>query len=163
MDKLNRVIDAVVFYLAALALGALSIICIAQVIARYAFHSAFVWAEEASIVILLWVTWIAACLAVKQRAHLRVTIVEDRLKPKTKIVIQLGLSFAAVVFLSVVALTGRLVMDSMLNMTLLSIPGIPMSIMYASVPAGSILMIFYLIRRIAADWKSLGDLSPKGR
>ena len=163
MDKLNRVIDGVVFYLAALALGALSIICIAQVIARYAFNSAFVWAEEASIVILLWVTWIAACFAVKQRAHLRVTIVEDRLKAKTKILIQLGLSFFAVIYLCVVTLTGRLVMDSMLNMTLLSIPGIPMSVMYASVPVGSILMIFYLIRMIASDWRSLGALSRKGR
>jgi TRAP-type C4-dicarboxylate transport system permease small subunit len=92
-----------------------------------------------------------------------VTIVEDRLKPKPRILIQIGLSVAAVVFLSVVALTGRVVMDSMLNMTLLSIPGIPMSIMYASVPAGSILMIFYLIRRIAADCRGLRNLHPKGR
>lgn len=163
MDKVNRIIDAAVFHLAALALGALTIICLAQVIARYAFHASFVWAEEVSIVILLWVTWIAACLAVKNRVHLRVTILEGRIERRKGILIQIFLNCIAVIFLAIVAFSGRLVVLSMANITLMSLPSIPINVMYASVPIGSLLMIFYLIRAIASDWNSYRELGKQGR
>jgi TRAP-type transport system small permease protein len=163
MDKLNRVIDAIVFHLAALALGALTIICLAQVIARYAFHASFVWAEESSIVILLWVTWFAACLAVKNRVHLRVTFLEDRIAPRKRIPMQIGLNCMAVIFLCIVAFSGRLVVLSMANITLMSLPSIPINVMYASVSLGSLLMIFYLVRTIVSDWNSYRELGKQGR
>jgi TRAP-type C4-dicarboxylate transport system permease small subunit len=162
MGKLIRVIDAAVFHLAAFALGALTIICLAQVIARYAFHASFVWAEEVSIVILLWVTWFAACFAVKNRAHLRVTFLEDRLKPGKRLLLQMGLNCIAVIFLGIVAFSGRLVVLSMRNITLMSLPSIPINVMYASVLIGSLLMTFYLLRAILNDWNTYCKLVKQG-
>ena len=163
MDRLTRTIDAVVLHLAAFALGALTIICLAQVIARYAFHASFVWAEEVSIVILLWVTWIAACVAVKNRVHLRVTFLEDRIERRKGILIQIGLNCLAVIFLCTVAFSGRLVILSMKNITLMSLPSVPINVMYASVLIGSLLMIFYLVRTIVSDWNSYRKLHKQGR
>jgi len=163
VTKLNHVIDTVIFYLAALSLGAVATICMAQVIARYAFHASFVWAEEVSIIILLWVTWIAACFAVKQRIHLRVTFLEEKLGPKKRIFIEILLNCLIIVFLAIVAVSGRLVIHSMVNITLLSLPAVPLSVMYASVPVGCILMIFYLIRTMAEDCKTLRNLLKQNR
>jgi TRAP-type C4-dicarboxylate transport system permease small subunit len=51
----------------------------------------------------------------------------------------------------------------MKNITLMSLPSIPINVMYASVLIGSLLMIFYLIRAIASDWNSYRELDKQGR
>ena len=163
MARINSVIDAILFYLLAVALAAVVGICFVQVVARYIFSASFTWAEEVSIIVLLWVTWGAACLAVKQGTHLRVRILEDRLTSRTNIILRLGLNCLAIPFLAVVALTSRIVLGAMVNMTLMSVPSLPMNIMYVSVPVGCVLMIYYLMRSMAGDLKSLRVLGQGER
>lgn len=161
MNKVHAAIDQMLFYLVGALLGGVVCICFAQVIARYIFNSSFTWAEEISIVILLWATWIGACLGVKENIHLRVSLVEDRLNPRTKSIVRLALSSLAVVFLAIVAFSSRITINAMANMTLGSLPIIPLNAMYWSVPVGCLLLIYYLIRSIG---KGLQDFQgmPRG-
>lgn len=154
MGKINAFIDALLFYLLSAALAALVLICFSQVIARYIFDASFVWAEEVSIIILLWATWLGASLAVKQNAHLRVQILDDRLKPATKALLHLILSGLAIAFLLFIAWTSRIVIASSAFMSLFSMPGIPRNVLNYSVTVGCLLMSYYIARSMAGDWRN---------
>jgi TRAP-type C4-dicarboxylate transport system permease small subunit len=154
MGKINAFIDALLFYLLSAALAALVLVCFSQVVARYIFDASFAWAEEVSIIILLWATWLGASLAVKQNAHLKVKIIEDRLKPATKALLHLILDGLAIAFLLVIAWTSRIVIESSTFMTLFSLPGVPRNVLNYSVTFGCILMSYYIVRSMTEAWQN---------
>lgn len=158
MAKINSIIDRLLFWLLAAALGTLVAICFVQVVARYLFGESFPWAEEVSIVILLWSAWWGACLGIKDNAHLKIHFIEERITEKRAIILRLSLNILSIAFLMVVAMVSRTVLDSMGAQTLWSLPDIPMNVMYASVPAGTILMIYYICRSSADEIKSITAL-----
>lgn len=163
MARISTIVDAILFYLLAVALGVVVGICFVQVVARYIFSASFAWAEEVSIILLLWGTWGAACLAVRQGIHLRVRILEDRLALRTNLTLRLALNCLAILSMAVIALTSKIIISAMAHVTLMSLPSLPMNIMYISVPVGCVLMIYYLLRVIASDLKSIRTLGQEDR
>ena len=163
MTRISTIVDAILFYLLAVALGVVVGICFVQVVARYIFSASFAWAEEVSIILLLWGTWGAACLAVKHGIHLRVRILEDRLALRTNLTLLLALNCLAILSMAVIALTSKIIISAMAHVTLMSLPSLPMNIMYISVPVGCVLMIYYLLRIIESDLKSIRTLGQEDR
>lgn len=161
MARINAIVDAVLFYLVAAALATVVGICFVQVVARYLFSASFTWAEEVSIILLLWSTWGAACLAVKEGVHLRVCILDDRLTPRLSIILRLALNCLAIPFMVVIALTSKIVIRAMANITLMSLPSLPMNVLYTCVPVGCVMMIYYLLRAMADDFRSLRSLGQE--
>lgn len=155
MVRLNAIIDTLLFYLLSTALAALVIICFVQVVARYVFSASFTWAEEVSVVILLWSAWGGACLALKQGTHLKVRILEDRLTEKKNLILRLFLDCLVIPFLVIIVLVSRTVLDAIGEQTLWSLPEVSLNVMYASVPVGCILMIYYVCRLTVEDIKRL--------
>ena len=155
MARLNAVIDFVVFYFLVTALTLLVVICFAQVVARYVFGVSFSWAEEVSICLMIWATWAGASIAMKQGKHLRVLIVVEKMSEKTRLILQVTLNSVGVIFLGLVAFTSRAIIDGMANATFFSLSWVPLNTMYVSVPVGCVLMIYYIVRSVAADWKVL--------
>jgi C4-dicarboxylate transporter DctQ subunit len=137
-------------------------ICFVQVVARYVFNASFTWAEEISIVILLWAVWWGACLAIKQQSHLKVKILEERISAKSILIIRLTLYCLTILFLGMIAWISKTLIESSAFMTLFSLPNVPRNIMNYSVPVGCVLMVYYLLRSISSDWKSLCVLKSKG-
>jgi TRAP-type C4-dicarboxylate transport system permease small subunit len=162
MNRVNAIIDGVVFYLLATALAALVGICFVQVVARYIFNASFSWAEEVSIVLMVWATWGGASIAVKEGSHLRILIIVERVKRRTRLALELALNALAIFFLVFVAVTSKTIIGGMANMTLFSLPSVPMNILYVSVPVGCTLMIYYFLRVMFSDWKNLRAPAGKG-
>lgn len=162
MARINGIIDTLLFYLLSAALAAVAGICILQVVARYLFSSAFTWAEEVSVVLLLWATWGGACLAMKQGIHLKVHAFEDRFSEKSRLILRLAVDFVSISFLVVVALCSRTVLSAMGVQTLMSLPAVSINVMYASVPSGCILMIYYLVRIALGNISRLVSLHKEG-
>lgn len=162
MARLNAVIDWILYQFTTLALAVLVLICFAQVVARYVLSASFSWAEEVSILIMVWATWAGACLAVKRELHLRILIVAGRFSLKTQRALRLTLNGLAVVFMIAIAFTSKAVIDGMVNMTFFSLPFVPMSVLYYSIPFGSMLMIYYLLRAMHSDWKGIGGRQDEG-
>ncbi len=154
MARLNNAIDWLLFQFSTVALGALVIICLSQVVARYVLSASFSWAEEVSILLMIWATWSGACLAVKRKLHLSILLIADRLSPETQRRLRFVLNSLAILFLAYIAFTSKVIIEGMANMTFFSLPSMPMSVMYFSIPFGSVLMIYYLLRAIYSDWKS---------
>jgi len=163
MTRINQVIDKLIFYLLSAALGAVVGICFVQVVARYVFNASFTWAEEISVIILLWAVWLGACLAIKQQNHLRVKILEEKINPKSVLMLRLTLYGLAILFLGMIAWMSKTLIESSAFMTLFSLPDVPRNVMNYSVPIGCILMVYYLLRSISSDWKRLSVLKNKPR
>ena len=155
MRRIHTIIDRFLFYLLALMLGLLAVICFTQVIARYAFEASFPWVEEISILMLHWAVWVGAALAIERKAHLRVLLIEDRLPEAWRRTLHVVLNVAAIAFFVVLFFSGRIVVDAMGFQTLMSLPNVSIKIIYASVPCGAILVIYYLVRVTVGEIRSM--------
>jgi TRAP-type C4-dicarboxylate transport system permease small subunit len=81
-------------------LAAIVLITLAQVIARYLLGSSLIWSEELNRLLHLWLVMLAAAKA----SHLRIGLLEDRLPPRARMVLDLML---AAVSLGLLALMVR--------------------------------------------------------
>lgn len=162
MLRIHRILDKLLFYLVSAALGGVVSICFIQVVARYIFSASFAWAEEISVVILLWATWWGACLGIKHGNHLRVKILEEKIGPRSAIILRLSLYSFVIPFLAVIAIMSKSLIESSAFMTLFSLPSVSRNIMNYSVPTGCLLMIYYVLRSMISDWESLRTFGKKG-
>jgi TRAP-type C4-dicarboxylate transport system permease small subunit len=162
MRMINRIIDKLLFYLVSAALGAVVLICFVQVVARYIFSASFAWAEEISVIIVLWATWWGACLGIKHGNHLKVKILEERIGSRRAIILRLSLYSLVIPFLAVIAIMSKTLIESSAFMTLFSLPSVSRNVMNYSVPTGCLLMIYYVLRSMVSDWGSLRTVGKKG-
>lgn len=161
MKRIADIIDTALFYFLSASLGSVVAICFLQVVCRYIFYTAFSWAEEVSIVILVWATWAGACLAVRRGKHIQILFLVERLSPTKKTIIQLLTNLLAVFFLAYVGITSKTIIESMTSLTLLSLPAVPMNVMYYSVPVGCAVMIYCMSFSIFSDIKFLLAVAGK--
>lgn len=161
MSALNRILDKVMFYLLAASQAALVGICVLQVISRYIFNYSFTWVEEISILILVWAVWIAACLATTKATHLRIALIDDYLGARSNLVIRIILNCLGTTYFIAVIFASRTVLDAMSFTTFSSLPSVPLNATYASVTFGSIMLVYYLIRLLAEDFRRLSAPTEK--
>jgi TRAP-type C4-dicarboxylate transport system permease small subunit len=162
MLRFHLIIDKLLFYLVSAALGGVVGICFTQVVARYVFNASFVWAEEISVLIVLWATWWGACLGIKRGTHLRVNILEEKMTARSGTILRLSLYSLVIPFLAVIAITSKTLIESSAFLTLFSLPSVSRNVINYSVPTGCLLMIYYVLRSMISDWESLKTLGKKG-
>lgn len=103
---------------------------------RYVLNDPIQWAEEASRYILIWMTLIGASVAIKERRHVNLTSIVDRLPTRVAVAIEL------VLYLIVVALIGLIVRESAAMIVTRSLRvfsaslQIPMAWAHAALPVG---------------------------
>lgn len=79
-----------------------------QVVMRFAFHSAAVWAEETAVYGMIFAVYLGATIAVRDRGHIRITLLVSRLPRNLQvcsIILADALWFAFVVFMIVQTVT----------------------------------------------------------
>jgi C4-dicarboxylate transporter DctQ subunit len=77
LDRVEEVFMAV-------AIAFMTILTFIQVILRYVFDTGFVWSLEATTYAFAWMVLIGMSYCVRQRAHIAVDLVVDRLPPATR-------------------------------------------------------------------------------
>ncbi|TSE24766.1 TRAP transporter small permease [Tepidimonas aquatica] len=87
MDRLCRVLDG----LMVLALAAMVVMVFANVVLRYAFNSGLTLSEELSRWLFVWLVFVGAAVAVRDRAHMGVDVLVVRLpQPVQRAVLLVG-------------------------------------------------------------------------
>jgi TRAP-type C4-dicarboxylate transport system permease small subunit len=129
-----------------------------QIVLRYCFSSANVWAEELTRFIFVWVTTLGASVAIRRNVHLRVDLVVDFLKPRPRFILQivtytLILLFLIYLFRLGVDLMSRTMINKSAGLRL------PMAYPYAAIPVGAAFMILSCIEFIAKKFEELRALS----
>lgn len=128
------------------------IVMFVQVLARYVFAYPLTWAEEVVDTAFTWLCFLSAALAVKVKGHIAVELVINWLPQWPRRLIKMLTALVIIAFLVVLLYTGYQM--ALLNNDQQSAAlGLPMSIVYASLPVSAALMLIYEIRHFVQDWK----------
>jgi TRAP-type C4-dicarboxylate transport system permease small subunit len=138
------------------ALGAMSALVLSQVILRYVFAAPLVWVEEASVFLMIWITFIGSGIAIRRRGHIAMTLVADRFPAIIAWAVRAVSNFAVVGFLAIVAWQGFSLAAFVSDQPSPAMR-IPMIWPYLAIPVGTLFMIGQVLATmLEADGRS-GD------
>jgi len=98
--------------LGAAALGAICLISVANVVARYATNASFAFTEEFSVFLLVFMTFVGASAAFATNEHIRITFFLERFPPRLRWLAELvTLAVTTAMFAMIVWYGGRVSYD----------------------------------------------------
>jgi TRAP-type C4-dicarboxylate transport system permease small subunit len=124
-----------------------------QVVLRYVFRSPLVWAEEASVFLMIWISFVGSGLAIRDGAHIAMNLLYERLPPLWSRVVLAASCLAILAFLGVLFWQGvrlALFVGDQPSPAL----RIPMTWPYLIMPVGAAFMVLEIVAALA---------DPKGR
>ena len=149
-SKVERVIDllySLIQWICVICLAGQVVVITWAVFGRFVLNNTPSWAEEVSKILMVWMSLMAAALAVKDDTHVRMTIFDKLfgplgLKIRNKIFALLNIFFCGVLFwkgLDLIEQTSR---------TKLPGSGLPSSVLYGSVCIGGLAMTIMLLYQV---------------
>jgi len=144
MEMLSNWIETLEKLMAMVLIAAMAIIIAAAVLFRYFLNAPLFWANEVSIFIMAWVTFIGGSLGLKYRSQASVTFLVDRLSDKGKKYIEI---VAYIIILSVIGILLYLSYQWVFSVSHQTSTAmrIPMWIPYSSVPVGLSFAFIHLL------------------
>lgn len=153
MHKISKVLTAIEDSVNGLLLLAATIVLFINVIARYAFHNASTWAEEAIRYAIVWVTFFGGSICVRNKMHVGIDIFVMYAPKTLRRILSAFAQFSGAVFTAFVTYYGwqitLLVVETAQKSPAMLMP---MWMVYISMPIGSALMT---IRFLAMAWAIL--------
>ena len=147
VDRLTAAFAAVAAWLF-VAAGAMLVV---EVVARYVFVAPTVWAAELSLLCLIWATYLAAAALLRQRRHITITAVTQRLPQGWRRVTEaLSLAVVLIVCLAAVWYGADIALDSLQRgRTTGSMLNLPAWATEASIPIGFTLIALQALVELA--------------
>lgn len=126
-----------------------------QVVTRYVLEIPLPWSEELARYIFLWLTWVGASYATKERKHVCIDVVYERLPQGAKKICNIISTIVWIAFLCVMVYISVKLTSSVYSGGQIAVgSGIPMWIPYASIPTGMTLMLIRLLQNCYHDIKA---------
>ena len=151
LDFLNRRFEEI--FLVILMVLAVAIVA-AQVVTRYVLKVALPWSEEIARYLFLWLTWVGASYATKERKHVSIDLVYEKMPQAGKRVCTIVSTVIWIIFLFIMARLSLKLTRSVASGGQVAVgSGIPMWIPYASIPVGMTLMLIRLLQNCWHDLK----------
>ncbi len=153
MEQLKKILDSVfvwVLKLAMVLLVAMVVLVFLNVVLRYGFSSGIHWSEEISLVIVIWFTFIAMALGVKESLHINVDILPKKLPKAFFTALDCIRDVLVVIIGGIMIYYGW---KLTLNGARSSLPAtnIPNSINYVVLPISGIFIVLYAIIHLYED------------
>lgn len=151
--------DKFEYILVALLLTSFTCLIFYEVCMRYLFHSPTDWTEELSRYIFVYMSYIAAALAVKRNQHIKVDIIRQYLPPLGQKIVDLFGHLCMIILSIVIMVTTLQIMKMQLEMeqlaqawTLIEL-NFNMAYAYAALPFSCILIILRSAQMMYIRWK----------
>jgi TRAP-type C4-dicarboxylate transport system permease small subunit len=125
--------------------GILPLVVGANVVARYTNWYRILWAEDVVKVLFLWIVFLGGAIAVKYAAHVRMSMLSDRLPGRAGVVWDRAVRLSPLVVGAILVVLGvRIVEISMRR----ELPTLQISVGYFTtiIPASGALMMLYAVR-----------------
>ena len=142
MRILRRVLDGGVEWLCILLLAVITIDLLAGVYSRYVLGRTFVWYDEVARASFMWLVFLGAALAVRRGAHFGLHVLIELLPPHLKRTVLLVTPATIIAFSTALLVLGWQLMQHGATQTT-AVMAMPVSWIYASMPVGGALMMFY--------------------
>ena len=131
MNRLIELYCRLLDLLNAVLLFAILILVFGNVVLRYGFNSGLLMSEELSRWLFVWLTFLGAIVALRERSHLGTDMVIRRLGRQARLVC-LGLAHVVMLYVTWLLLSGSLT-QARLNLDVdAPVSGIPVAVFYAS-------------------------------
>ena len=160
---LNRVaswVDRFLKWYIVVLMGLMVFMTFIQVLARYVMNSPFTSTEEYTRMVLVWLTFMGAAVALRRNRLTRIEVLEERLPRRVRSFLAIFFDLVLMFLLLIIAVKGW---EATLVTTSQIVAGTPLSYAWFvfSVVVGSVIMFFYLcVRRLQL---LLGQDSSKER
>jgi len=140
LRAIEGAIDAVLQRIAFAGIVALVAVMSLQIVSRVLF-TATSWTEETARYLLIWLTFLGACLAYHRGRHIAVTVLADALPPHGRRICQGLIALVTIAFMSVLLQVGLdyMALQSFQQSAALRIP---MSMVYAVMPLSAAIMAY---------------------
>lgn len=126
-----------------------------QVLSRFIFKVPLSWTEELSRFALIWLTFVAASVALREDGHFAVDVIAHRLSDAAKKRYRSVVLLVMLVYLSVIFYTGLQIVP-VAHMQESAALDVHMSYVYLSIPVGAGLMILNVMIKIFELFKTQG-------
>jgi TRAP-type transport system small permease protein len=159
MTTLCRFIAKGLEYVVGVLFIAIAATALAQVFTRYVLSNSLTWTHELDILLMIWAVWLGAAIGIHRKAHLRISILSERLSERTQKIILFVLDVLTLVFLVILGWKGIAVIESVEG-TVLTSMDLPRGFVVSAAPVGATFMILFFLPILFEDLRSL--LSRKG-
>ncbi|HEX6723437.1 MAG TPA: TRAP transporter small permease [Burkholderiaceae bacterium] len=124
-------------------MAAMALLVFANVVGRYVFNHSFVWAEELSRYMMVWVGFLGAGLVLRVGAHIAVDVFQDLLPRRAAQVLRVAVvAVLAIALLAMLWLGGQYVQFAWGQET--PVLNWNFGLVYLAIPFGALLMLVYL-------------------
>lgn len=144
MNTLSGWIESIEKVIAMILIAAMTIVIAAAVLFRYFLGAPLFWANEASIFMMAWVTFIGGSLGLKYKSQASVTFLTDRFSDKGKRIIEI-ISYIIILFFMAILIYLSYQWLLAASHQISSSMRIPMWIPYLSVPVGLTFAFIHLL------------------
>ena len=136
-------------------LGLIVLIMFAQVLFRYMFNNSLSWTEEIAKFIFIWITFLGAALCFRDRMHLGVDFLVEKLPLKYKPILVIFNTLVITIFNGIMIIIGfSWVID--VSGTISPAVGLPLNIVfYAALPTSAAITFIYGIIRLKKEIKRI--------
>jgi TRAP-type C4-dicarboxylate transport system permease small subunit len=135
-----------------------------QVVMRYAFFNSLSWSEELARYLFIWQIWIGVSYAARNRSHLRITMIKERLGPRGQEALELIVTIVWIGFALFIAARGfSLVMKTSMFGQKSPALQLPMAWAHLAVPVGCLLMVIRLIENTVRDFALKRGIGGQGK
>jgi TRAP-type transport system small permease protein len=142
--RLGTWLDRGVEWLCILLLAVISVDLLLGVFSRYVLERTFVWYDEVARASFMWLVFLGAAVAVRRGAHFGLHMFVEMLPPPLKRAALLLTPLVVIVFSAALVVLGWPLMVHGGTQTT-AVMGMPVSWIYAAMPAGGVLMVFYAV------------------
>ena len=155
LKYLDRILEGLLFA----ALAAMSTVVFTNVFCRFVLHFSLSWGDELAQVLLVWLTFLGAAVATRDKAHYAFDYLVRNLPTR------LGKFFVLLGHLIVIAMTAGLLYWSgrvtwEIRAWVMPAMGFSRSLVYGACPVGCVFILVYAVRNFVADLR-MSDEIPK--
>ena len=164
LRSLNRIADLIYMItkqLIVVAMGAIVLLVGWQVFTRYVLNDTAVWATEAATLLMIWMLYLGCSLALRDGDLISLSLVTDRLPPRTRAIVKLLETVGLVAFFTAMIIINVEILQ-LSSTTPMPVLRIPKFWVYFSLTTGFSIMVYYLLLQLAEEIGNLGKLVSKG-
>jgi TRAP-type C4-dicarboxylate transport system permease small subunit len=154
---IHRIVKRLLESLMVSAIALIVITTTSQVISRYIVGSAIIWTEELARYLGVWTVMLSSGLVLYEGMHVGLDLLLERASPRLKLTATMASLIAVLVFSSVLIIVGWTLVLSV-SQTRSPALRIPMSWVYASVPVGGVLLVYFDILMIIETLRKRGTV-----
>lgn len=159
LDGIKRFYNKAEEYLLVSSLALTVILVFAQVVMRKIFNQSISWSEELCRYIFIWQIWFGVSLAFRNKQHIAIEMVTDKLNGKSKIIYQMVANIITLGFNIFLMTYGFKLVSMMIGRGAVSSGlRVPLYIVYLAVPLSSLVIVFRLVGQIFGQVQQLKNV-----